>query len=209
VLDYLIRPYCASVPPGTDCRLSTIEPTESVATYFRVAVTLGAVIAMPLMLFQVWAFISPGLEARERRYVYVFVPGATVLFLTGVAFAWFIMLPTAIFFLSTFAATIFKTDWRSSEYIPFVTSMVFWIGVSFEMPLVFLVLARIGIVNARMLLEGWRYAVVGIAIVAAVITPTPDPFNMGLVMLPLIGLYAFSVLLAAIGGRRRNNAEQS
>lgn len=209
-LDFLLEPYCAGVAPsGGDCRLSTISPTESIGTYLRVTLTVGAILAMPMMLYQLWAFISPGLRPSERRYVYLFVPGATVLFVVGVAFAWLLMLPAAISFLSTFQQGIFKADWRSNEYIPFVTSLLFWIGVSFEMPLVFMILARLGLLSAAQLVSGWRYAVVIIAVVAAVITPTPDPFNMALVMAPLLVLYVFGIALAALGGAWRHRGDAS
>jgi sec-independent protein translocase protein TatC len=190
ILQFLIAPYGAT--------LQTIDPTENISIYLRVAIMAGAVIAMPIFVYLLWTFIAPGLESKEKRYVRVVVPGATVLFLIGVGFAWGIMLPAAIGFLSTFQAEIFKSDWRADAYIPFVTSLMFWIGVSFEMPLIVFFLAKLKLVTAGLLLKGWRFAVVGIAVIAAVITPTVDPFNMLLVMAPLILLYFFSILLAKL-----------
>jgi sec-independent protein translocase protein TatC len=188
ILQFLIAPY-GSI-------LETIDPTENVTTYFRVALVSGAVLAMPLLIYFIWSFIAPGLEAREKRYVRYVVPGATFLFLLGVTFAWGLMLPAAIGFLSTFEPTIFKTSWRAAAYIPFVTSLLFWIGVAFELPLVIFFLAKLKVVTARKLLSWWRFAVVGAAIVAALITPTVDPFNMALVMAPLVFLYFLSIALA-------------
>jgi sec-independent protein translocase protein TatC len=188
ILQFLIAPY------GNI--LETIDPTENVTTYFRVALVSGAVLAMPFLVYFVWSFIAPGLEQKEKRYVRYIVPGATFLFLLGVAFAWGIMLPAAIGFLSSFQPEIFKTSWRASAYIPFVTSLMFWIGVAFELPLIVFFLAKLKIVTARQLLGWWRFAVVGAALVAALITPTVDPFNMMLVMGPLIFLYFLSILLA-------------
>jgi sec-independent protein translocase protein TatC len=190
ILQFLIAPY-GSI-------LETIDPTENITTYFRVALVSGAVLAMPLLIYFIWSFIAPGLEAKEKRYVRYVVPGATFLFLLGVAFAWGLMLPAAIGFLSTFAPTIFKTNWRAAAYIPFVTSLLFWIGVAFELPLVIFFMAKLKIVTARKLLNWWRFAVVGAAIVAAVITPTVDPFNMALVMAPLVLLYFLSIVLAKL-----------
>jgi sec-independent protein translocase protein TatC len=114
ILQFLIAPYGAT--------LQTIDPTENISIYLRVAIMAGAVIAMPIFVYLLWTFIAPGLEAKEKRYVRVVVPGATVLFLIGVSFAWSIMLPAAIGFLSTFQAEIFKSAWRADAYIPFVTS---------------------------------------------------------------------------------------
>jgi sec-independent protein translocase protein TatC len=190
ILQFLIAPY-GNV-------LQTIDPTENISIYFRVALMSGAVLAMPVLVYLLWTFVAPGLESKEKRYVRLLVPGATVLFLIGVAFAWGLMLPAALGFLSTFQSNIFKADWRAGAYIPFVTALLFWLGVSFETPLIIFFLAKIHLVNAHMLLKGWRFAVVGIAIIAAVITPTVDPFNMMLVMAPLILLYFFSILLAKL-----------
>jgi len=190
ILQFLIAPY-GSI-------LETIDPTENVTTYFRVALMSGAVLAMPFLVYFFWSFIAPGLEAKEKRYVRFIVPGATILFLLGVAFAWGIMLPAAIGFLAGFEPEIFKTSWRASAYIPFVTSLMFWIGVAFELPLIVFFLAKLKIVTAKKLLSWWRFAVVGAAVVAALITPTVDPFNMALVMGPLIILYFLSVLLAKL-----------
>ncbi len=111
ILEFLIRPYGGI--------LETIDPTENVTTYFRVALVSGAVLAMPFLIYFIWSFIAPGLEKKEKRYVRYIVPGATFLFLLGVAFAWGLMLPAAIGFLSTFEPTIFKTSWRAAAYIPF------------------------------------------------------------------------------------------
>ncbi len=190
ILQFLIAPYGGI--------LETIDPTENVVTYFRVALMAGAVLAMPFLVYFVWGFIAPGLEAKEKRYVYFIVPGATILFLLGVAFAWGVMLPAAIGFLSSFEPEIFKTSWRAAAYIPFVTSLMFWIGVAFELPLIVFFLAKLKIVTAKKLLSWWRFAIVGAAIVAALITPTVDPFNMALVMGPLVFLYFLSILLAKL-----------
>jgi sec-independent protein translocase protein TatC len=190
LLQFLIAPYGGI--------LETIDPTENVTTYFRVALMSGAVLAMPFLIYLVWSFIAPGLEDKEKRYVRYIVPGATFLFILGVAFAWAIMLPSAIGFLSSFEPEIFKTSWRAAAYIPFVTSLMFWIGVAFELPLIVFFLAKLKIVTAKKLLSWWRFAIIGAAIIAALITPTIDPFNMLLVMGPLIILYFLSVLLARL-----------
>lgn len=188
ILELLISPYGQ--------RLQIISPTEGIAVYFRVALTGGLILAMPILVYQFLMFILPGLEDNERQYVFWGVPAATLLFLVGVAFAWFILVPTAIGFLSTFLPEIFSTEWRSREYIPFVTSLVFWIGLAFETPLIIFIMSKLKLVTPQFLIKQWRFAVVIIAIAAAMITPTPDPFNMALVMLPLFGLYGFSILLS-------------
>jgi len=140
----------------------------------------------------------PGLTKDEKKYLIFLVPGATICFLTGVAFAYFIMLPASIGFLQTFMADIIEQQWTVGKYLSFVTSLIFWIGVSFELPLFVYFLAKLGIVDSEMLIKNFKYAIVVIALLAAVITPTVDPLNMILVMGPLVVLYLIGVLLAKI-----------
>lgn len=198
LLQFLTRPY--------GDQLQTLRPTEGVETYFKIALASGAILSMPIILLQVWKFISPGLLPQERRYVYFFLPSAMILFLLGIAFAWYVLLPAAIAFLDGFLNTVFITEWTSQEYIGFLTTFLFWIGVSFEMPVIIYFIARVGIVSAVTLREQWRTAMVIIAILAAAVTPTVDPVTMLLTMAPLIVLYVLSLGLARIGQRQFERA---
>lgn len=175
-----------------------LRPTEGFITYMRVAFLSGIALAMPIIVYQAIRFIVPGLKVNERRYLYIILPGATISFLAGVAFAYFAMLPFALKYLLKFGSDIAEAKWAIGEYIAFVTSLMFWVGVVFETPLLMFFLAKLGIVTPRMLSSNRKYAVLAIAILAAVITPTPDPFNMLLVMAPLIVLYEIGVLLARL-----------
>ena len=157
---------------------------------------MGAIFAMPVIIYQIIRFVAPGLYPHEKRNLLLILPGFMVLFGIGAAFAYFMLLPTAVAFLQSFLGDIIKQEWTIDRYISFVTRIVFWIGVAFEMPLVVAFLARAGIVSGPKLLGFWRQAVVIIAVIAAAITPTVDPVNMTLVMAPLIVLYAISVGLA-------------
>ncbi|MCB0084450.1 MAG: twin-arginine translocase subunit TatC [Caldilineaceae bacterium] len=135
------------------------------------------------------------------------LPAIMLLFLAGAAFAFFVMLPVAVGFLQTFLSgpqDVIKADWAVDRYISLVTRIVFWIAVSFETPLVFSFLARIGLVSGPALLRFWRHAIVVIAILAAAITPTIDPVNMAIVMGPLFVLYMMSVGLAYLLYRPRD-----
>jgi sec-independent protein translocase protein TatC len=125
------------------------------------------------------------------------IPIATGMFLTGMAFSYLLMLPAAVPFLRDFM--FFRFAWRPSAYFDLVTSLMFWIGLVFEMPLAVYALALIGWVRARDLAQYWKFAVAGIAVLAAVITPTPDPVNMTIVMIPLFFLYGVSILVAFLG----------
>lgn len=188
-----------ATPLGGMQNFLSIEVTENLGVFMRVSLLSGFIFAMPIMLYEILAFVMPGLTEEERRWVYLSIPFATILFLAGVSFSYFVMLPTAIPFLISFLGI--KTTPRPSVYIDFVTGLMFWVGVVFEMPLVMFMLAKLGLVTASFLLKGWRYAIVIIAVAAAVITPTSDPINMGILMVPLIALYFMSVGLASIAGR--------
>lgn len=188
ILKFLILPYGRS--------LLVIGPTEGISIYFRVALTGGLVLAMPVIIYHFLMFVLPGLSENEKRYVFWGVPAATLLFVIGTAFAWFILIPAAIGFLSNWQTDIFDQQWQSQKYIPFVTSLIFWIGLSFETPLLIFIMAKVGLVTPQFLLKNWRFALIIISIAAAMITPTVDPFNMALVMLPLAVLYGISILLA-------------
>jgi sec-independent protein translocase protein TatC len=192
---FLIEPYGGL--------LQVIEPTEGFSVYLRVGLTGGLALASPLLIYQIIAFVSPGLTKRERNAMIIIVPGALLLFVAGASFAYFVMTPAAIDFLSQFMNELFVINWTSRSFVKFVLTITLWIGLAFEMPLVLMFLAWIGIVTPRKLLRGWRIAVVIIAILSAAITPTIDPFNMLLVMAPLIGLYLFSISLSILPYRAR------
>jgi sec-independent protein translocase protein TatC len=188
-----------ATPLGGIANFLSIEVTENLSVYMRVSLLSGFIFSLPLILWQVIGFIVPGLTDRERRWLYTSIPFATLLFLMGVAFTYFVILPTSIPFLTSFLGI--KTTPRPSFYIEFVTGLMFWVGILFEMPLFVFLLAKLGLVTSAMMMKGWRFAVVGIAIVAAIVTPTSDPINMGILMAPLLALYFLSVGLAAIAGR--------
>ena len=200
LLSFLLAPYAASSPQGAG--LQTLRPTEGLETFFRVSLLFGSVLSMPWILVQLWLFISPGLTTKERRYVYIFIPSAVFLFALGIAFAWFVLAPTAIFFLANFLPDVFMTEWTGQEYIGFVIKLLFWLGVSFEMPVVVYFIARVGVVTAKTLRQQWRFAVVGVAVLAAIITPSIDPVTMLLTMFPLLVLYGLSIVLAYVGQRQ-------
>ncbi len=195
LLAYLIRPYGEA--------LQVLGPTESVVMYFRVALLAGAIFAMPYITYQLFMFVLPGLTRKEKRWVFLALPATTSLFLLGVAFAWFIMVPAALAFLRDFQSGIFRAEWTAERYIAFLTSLLFWIGAAFEMPVVVFVLARMGVLGPAPLIHNWRLAVVLITVAAALITPTVDPFNMLLVVAPLLVLYLLSIGLAVIAYPRQ------
>jgi sec-independent protein translocase protein TatC len=167
----------------------------------RVILLCGFTVALPYIIFELWLFVAPALRVRSRVKGLIAIPAALFLFVGGMSFAFFVMLPNALPFLFNFMGL--TTQPRPSSYYNFVTAIMFWIGVSFEFPLVIYLLANLGLVKAKMLATQWRIAIVIIAIVAAAITPTVDPVNMGLVMAPMIVLYFISIGLAYLAERNR------
>jgi sec-independent protein translocase protein TatC len=199
VLQFLVAPYGE--------RLQVLGPTEGVVAYFRVSLLIGGILAIPMITYQLLMFILPGLTDKEKRILLMSIPPITILFLVGVAFAWYVLVPPALGFLEGFEPTLFKPEWTADLYLGFVTSLLFWMGVAFETPLVFFVLSLLGFVGASVLLKNWRIAIVGAAIAAALITPTIDPVNMFLVMGPLLALYGLSIVLVYIGSRINRGRE--
>jgi sec-independent protein translocase protein TatC len=196
-----------AIPVGGLEKLQAIEVTEEVGVFMRVALTSGIAIMLPYIAFEIWLFAAPGLRARERKYGLFGIPLATLLFLTGIAFTYFVLLPTALPFLAGF--TSIQQFWTARDYFGFVTGLMIWIGLFFEFPLVIYILTSIGLVKPNVLAKQWRLAIIIIAILAAAVTPTVDPVNMALVMLPMSLLYFISIGLSyvAYAGRRRNFPE--
>ncbi len=194
IMDFLCRPV------GGIQSLKSIEITENVSSVFDVALLAGFILAFPLIAYEAFAFILPGLKTTEKKVLFRFLPPVILFFLAGVCFAFFIVLPAAIPFLTSFMGI--QTDIRPSDYISFSTNLIFWIGIVFEMPIIIYIGARLGIVRASMLIKNWRQAVVVCAVLAMMITPTVDPVNMLLLMVPLIGLYFLSVLFAKFAEKK-------
>lgn len=190
ILELAARP----LGPGGLENLQAIRVTEPFSVFFRVALVVGAILAAPYIITQIWIFVAAGLKPSERRIFYLAVPFALLLFLSGVTFAYVVMLPVAVPFLTTFMG--FNAHPTVDNYIQFITTVLLWVGVAFELPLIMFGLAKVGIVNAGMLARNWRIAIVLIVIAAAFITPTPDPVNMGIVAAPLFVLYLLSIVLA-------------
>ena len=187
-------------PIGGFENLQSIQVTENLSVYFRITMLSGFILSLPFILVQLYLFAAPALKDKERKWIFRAVPLATVLFCSGSLFAFFVMLPAAIPFMVTFPGPNVLPKWR--DYVNLVTSIVFWVGLSFETPLVMYVLAKLGIVDAKGLAKQWRIAIVIIAIVAAVVAPTPDPINMAILMAPLLVLYLLGILLASLARRK-------
>jgi sec-independent protein translocase protein TatC len=183
-----------------------IEPFENFAVYFKVALLGGIVLAMPVIVFQALRFVSPALRGRERAWMWGTVLACTGLFALGVAFAYYVALPPALDFLLNFNNEAAVPNIRISSYIDFVVRLLFFTGLSFQMPIVLMYLGRLNIVRAGQMRQWWRQAVLAIAVIAAVITPSVDPVTMLLVMAPMLLLYVMGMVLALLVQPRRPSA---
>jgi sec-independent protein translocase protein TatC len=193
-------------PIGGIEALVAIDVTESIGVFMRVALLAGFTLASPFLAFELWLFFSSGLRKNEKRISLVSIPLVIIFLLGGMAFAYYVIFPNAMPFLLNFMGI--ETIPRPSSYINFVTGLMFWIGVSFEAPLVITMLTSIGVLKPEHLKKPWRFIIVGIAIAAAAVTPTVDPVNMALVMAPLFVLYLLSIGLSHIAfiARKRKKA---
>lgn len=175
--------------------LVTLSPTEPLFTTLKVCFWAAILAALPVWLYQLYAFVIPAVQDQSRRRMLMTVAGASALFAVGVAFGFFVVLPVALKFLLGFGGDAFLTQVRANEYFGFVTTLMFAAGVMFEVPVAMLALARIGVTSAEFYIRHWRVAIVAIAFLAALL-PGGDPFSMLLLMIPQIVLYVFGIWLA-------------
>jgi sec-independent protein translocase protein TatC len=188
-------------PIGGIQELTAVEMTESIGVFMRVSMLSGFTLALPYIAFELLLFAAPGLTRRERFFGVISIPLIALLFVVGMVFAYFILLPPAVTFLINF---LFENNTRPESYYAFILALMFWLGVSFEFPLVVYVLVSMGFIRAQVLLAQSRIAIVIAALLAAAITPTVDIFNMLLVWIPLIAVYFIGVGLAFIAQRGRD-----
>jgi sec-independent protein translocase protein TatC len=195
VLKLLISPLGDQVP-------QTLSLTEAPSVFFRIAILIGVIIAMPVIVYQLFQYARPGLMPSERRYVLIGAPAASLSFAAGVAFAALVLLRPAISFLQRFLEDIVQHNYSIERYISFVSTILLWAGLIFETPLIMYFLARLGVVSPEGFAKARRLVIVAGAVGAAIITPTVDPINMLLIMVPFIVLYELGILLARLGRPR-------
>jgi sec-independent protein translocase protein TatC len=205
IFAFLSEPIHRALPPGQKLAYTTL--TEPFLMYFRVALLAGAILAAPVVLWQVWLFISPALYRREKKYVVPFVAFGALFFFAGCAFAYYEAFPLVVGFLVKVGEP-FQAVITINEYLSLATKLILGLGICFETPILIFFLARLGIVSEIWLLKKFKYAVLVIFIIAAVITPTPDVATQCVFALPMIGLYLLGILIAFLF-RRRAPAESA
>jgi sec-independent protein translocase protein TatC len=183
------------IPTGQE-RLVTLSPTENFTTYFRVALFTGIALAMPVILYELYAYIDPALYPKERRFIRIMGLPIIALFAGGMAFCYFVMLPRAMEFLINFGGEVFDNQLRASEYLSFVTMFILGIGLMFEVPVIIYTLIRVHVVDRAWLGKQRRYIVLVCFLLGALITPTPDPFNQALVAIPMYLLFELGLFVS-------------
>jgi sec-independent protein translocase protein TatC len=209
ILDALREPYCESVQGEVDtngCTLTQIEPTEGLSIRFRITGYGAIAVAMPIVLWQIWRFVSPGLYENEKRYAIPFVGSALALFALGAGLAYW-TLPRALEFLNDIGGSDFNTEYRPGPYIQFVSYMMLAFGVGFEFPILLVFLQLAGILEPDTLRRFRRYAIVLITVLVAVITPSGDPISMLALSVPMIIFYEIAILLGRWLTRHRELQE--
>lgn len=190
--------------PSGIARCLALSPTENFTTFMRVSLFAGIALAMPVLLYEIFAYVDPALLPRERRFVLTSGPFVLGLFVGGMAFCYYVLLPNAIKFLINFGSEVIENQLRCAEYLSFVTTFILGVGIVFEMPAIIVALVRIGVVQRSWLARQRRYVFLLVFVIGAIITPTPDPFNQTLVALPMYLLYEAGLLISRfVGGPRR------
>jgi sec-independent protein translocase protein TatC len=172
------------------------HPMDPLNLYLQASLIGGAILASPFILYQVWLFIAPGLYRKEQRFVVPFMAATVGLFLTGAAFGYFWVLPSAIRILVVDFGHNFTSMVTIDDYTGFFLSVILGLGISFELPILIFFLAMFGIVSPRFLWKNIRYAILAVFLVAAIITPSPDPWTMCIYALPMLGLYLVGIGVA-------------
>jgi sec-independent protein translocase protein TatC len=209
IFQLLLAPAVHALGPGGG-KLQAIAPTEIFFTYLECALLAGFVVALPVILWQIWAFVAPGLYPSEKHMIVPFVFVTTLLFVTGAGFGHIAVMPIMFKFFTSFDSEFVQSAWTMSEVFSLITRMFLAFGAAFELPVVVFFLALAGIVDAPTMLKGTPYAVLIIFIVAAILTPTPDWVSQTLLGVPMVALYLLGVGVAFVfTGRKPATAEKS
>ena len=204
IFNILAAPLLEMIPTGGSLIFTSVA--EAFFTYMKVAFIAGLILASPFVLYQIWAFVAPGLYRHEKKYVVPFVLAGSFFFAIGILFAYYVALPIGFKFLLGFATDFIKPLPSMKEYLSFSIKFLLAFGLVFEFPVVLVLLARIGVVNAKTLARQRKYAILLIFVFAAILTP-PDIVSQVIVALPMIGLYELSILLSKLFGKKSPPAQ--
>jgi sec-independent protein translocase protein TatC len=205
MFEILMMPLVRVLPPNSTLIFTGI--TEAFFTYMKVGFVAAVFFTSPFIFYQLWAFVAPGLYAHEKRWVIPFVVFSGIFFIGGALFGYFVVFPYGFKYLMGFASQYIRPFPSVKEYFSLAWKLLFAFGLVFEMPLVVLFLAKMGLVTSRFLVKNFKYAFLLIFIVAAVLTPTPDIANQCLMAFPMLGLYGLSIIVAMVFGKKPKKDE--
>lgn len=185
-------------------KLQNLKPFGQLFLYFQVALMSGLILSIPWVVYQIWKFIEPAFHKHEKKYVSLIVIFTSASFLLGAFFAYYIMLPYSLNFAFTFGSANIENRFAIDEYLSVVISMIILSGIVFELPMLSFFLTKLGLLTPKLMRKYWRYALVFILILAALITPTVDPVSQALLAIPLLLLYELSIWVSKISMRKES-----
>jgi len=203
-IDFVIENIFLRPALQSGLKLQNLQPFGQPFLYFKVITIGGIILALPFVLYQIWKFVAPGLYPNEKKWVRLITFFTALCFFCGVAFAYFAMIPVMLNFSAQFGTEFIENKFDINYYFGFVSMMVLIMGLVFEMPMVSFILSRFGILTSKFLRKYRRHSIILILILAAVLTPTPDPINQLIFAIPLFVLFEVSILITALTERRRN-----
>jgi sec-independent protein translocase protein TatC len=200
--DFLVKDVLLGPLLAVGLKAQVLTPYGIMLTYMQVVIVVGIIGAMPVILYELWKFVSPGLMPNERKYAFWIVFFTSLCFLAGISFAYFIIVPTALKFFSTFGTDVFQLNIAINEYISFMLSIILGSGLVFELPMIAYFLTKIGVLSPKFMRKYRRHAIVVILIISAIITPTPDMLTQSLLAAPMIILYELSIFISMFAQKK-------
>ena len=189
------------IEANADGGFDVVSPTDPITLYFKIALYIAIAIALPVLLWQLIGFLAPGLTKKEKRLLYMSMPFVIMLFVLGVAYAFFFAAGRALTFLSTFMPDLFDWSPEGSAVITFFLTLMLGLGLAFQLPLVMFILAKLGVASPAKMRSFRKYAILILLILSAIITPSTDPFNMAIVFVPLFLLYEIGIIISRLFAR--------
>lgn len=200
----LLKPATMTVPP---LELQNIKPFGQFSLYMEVIITCGIILSIPNILYQIWKFIEPALKPSEKKYVSSIVIFSSLCFISGIVFAYFVMLPTSLGFFAQFGSSIIKNVIAVDEYYSFIISVMVTAGIVFELPMVSFFLSKIGILKPAFMRKYRKHAIVAILLIAGIVTPSPDVTSQMLLGVPLFLLYEISIFICVLSQKKETDTK--
>lgn len=178
--------------------LDVKSPTDTLTLTFKIGLYVAICICMPIIVYQIVAFLAPGMTRKEKRILYTALPFTTILFALGVYYGYFVAAPRALYFLSTWNESAFDWNPDGNETVSFFLTLMVGLGLAFQLPVVMFIVAKIGVISPKQMRKWRKYAFMLLLVAAAIITPSTDPYNMAIVAIPLIILYEIGIIISSI-----------